>query len=103
MAWGDAMEKILAAHRLAGGRDEDLPFMRNKVDVPDHLGFTWEAFWVLCTERPIGFGGVGRIPFRAILEYARVYGLRSVDAFDRFRHLVMAMDRAFVEDVSKKG
>lgn len=102
MAWGDASEQVLAAHRAAGGRDEDLPFIRGRVDVPDHLGFTWEAFWVLCTERPISFGGVGRIPFRAILEYACAYGVRGVDALERFRLLVMAMDRAFIEEVARK-
>ena len=102
MAWGDGAEKILAANRAAGRKDEDLPFMRDRVEVPHHLSWTWEAFWTLSTERQMGFGALGRIPFRAILEYARAYGLTGTDALDRLVHLVMAMDREFLEAVSSK-
>lgn len=71
--------------------------MQNRVDPAPHLSFTWHAYWTLGSERPLGFSGFGRIPFRAIADYADRYGVVGIDAFDRFRHLIMAMDRAFLE------
>lgn len=70
--------------------------MQARVDPAPHLSFTWDAFFVLGSDRPIGFAGPGRIPFTAICAYADRYGIRDVDAFERFRHLVMAMDRTYI-------
>lgn len=76
--------------------------MLARVDVPAHLGFSWNAFWALCTERHPAFAGVGRIPFSAIAAYADRYGVRGLDALERFRHLIMAMDRAYAEWVAAR-
>lgn len=40
---------------------------------------------------------LGRIPFTAIAKYAECYGiLPDIDAFDRFRVIIRAMDSEFI-------
>lgn len=71
-----------------------------KPAVPGHLVFYWDAFWELSADRPLGFSGVGRIPFTALDAYATRYGLTGPDAFDRFRQIIRAMDAAFRAELS---
>ena len=52
------------------------------------FSFYLEAFRELSTCRPSGFG-LSPIPFTAIVEYARIYG---VDEFNEFLDLIRAMD-----------
>jgi hypothetical protein len=66
------------------------------------LAFYWTAWRELSTDRETGMG-VGRIPFTAIVKYAECYGiLPDIDAFDRFRLIIRAMDSEFMAVSSMK-
>lgn len=70
-------------------------------EIPIHLLWVWQAFWELTNDRPLGFGGVGGIPFTAIDVYARRYGIGCLDEFTRFRALIRALDDEYVKTVNK--
>lgn len=76
--------------------------MQSKVDPERHHSLIWNAFFDLSGDRPAGAGFVGRIPFRSLDAYARRYGIDHIDEFERFQHLVRAMDDAFVEHMTAK-
>ncbi len=97
MEWGDKLEFLEGIEAETGVAPKAL---KARPQLASHLGFIWEAFWSLSTDRPTGFS-VGRIPFRSIDAYAARYRVDDLDSFDRLRHLVMAMDRAFVGHVNK--
>jgi len=73
-----------------------MPALEARPEVADHLVFVWQAFWELNSDRAIGFAA-GRIPFSAIDSYASRYGIHDIDAFDRFRTLIRAMEGARAE------
>lgn len=64
-------------------------------EIPASLTFVWQAFQDLTTDRQIGMG-IGPIPFSSTLRYARLYGIESIDAFERFRALICAMDDEYL-------
>lgn len=80
----------------------DLPFMRSKPIIKDHLLPVWKGFWAISSDRQIGFGGVGPIQFSSLDRYATRYGIDSVDEFDRFTTLIRAMDGVFLEQMNRK-
>ena len=55
--------------------------------------FYMNAFSELGTTRPSGFG-TGRIPFTAIVEYAKIY---QVDDFDTFMYIIRIMDNKVID------
>lgn len=57
------------------------------------------AFWVLDTCRPLGFGAVGRIPWTAIARYAEV-NLFTHDQYEMFLQLIMELDNVYVKHVN---
>lgn len=59
-----------------------------------------EAFTELSTCRPSGFG-ISSIPFLAIVEYAKLYGIEGED-FDDFLYVIRAMDSEMIRLESKK-
>lgn len=59
-----------------------------------------KAFRELNTCRPSGFG-VAAIPFTAIVEYAKVYGIPEED-FDEFLYVIRRMDEVYTDIESKK-
>jgi len=70
--------------------------------VPARLAFYWTAWRELSTDRETGMS-LGRIPFTAIAKYAECYGiLPEIDAFDRFRVIIRAMDSEFIAVSSAK-
>ena len=73
------------------------PALQNRPDLGEGLHFVWTAFHAVSTDRPVGFG-LAPIPFAAIDRYARRYGITDIDEFDRLRRLIMAMDRAMLDD-----
>lgn len=69
--------------------------------MPERLAFFWTAWRELSTDRETGMG-VGRIPFTSIAKYAECYGiLPDIDAFDRFRVIIRAMDSVFIDVASQ--
>lgn len=78
------------------------PALLNEPEIPEHLAFAHDAFWDLCSDRPMtlafqGMAGLphmvfGAIPFLAIDRYATRYGIDTVDDFERFHALVSACD-----------
>lgn len=58
------------------------------------------AFRELSTCRPSGFGA-SAIPFMAIVEYAKVYGIAEED-FEEFLYVIRRMDDAYLEAESQK-
>ncbi len=57
--------------------------------------FLWDAFWELTTERPLGFGAEGRIPFSAIRIFADDHDLAG-DVFEWFRRVMREMDSEYL-------
>jgi hypothetical protein len=101
--WGEAAEKIKQAAALDDGELPPLPFLESQVDLEPHLQFEWQAFRDLSTDRQAGFG-VGPIPWTSIDQYAARHGVEG-DEFERFCHLVRAMDdayRAHIESLTPK-
>lgn len=67
-------------------------------DVEPNVGpfsFYVEAFKELSTCRPSGFG-VSAIPFMAIVEYAKLYGIEG-EEFHEFLYLIRAMDSELIK------
>ncbi len=67
-------------------------------ELPDDLYFVYQAFWDLDTCRSRGYG-MGPIPWVAINEYALRY---SVNDFDYFTRIILAMDTVYLEENEKK-
>lgn len=59
------------------------------------LHFIYQAFWTLGTDRQVESGP---IPFSAIDQFARRYGIVE---FDRFRSLIVRLDNAFRQKQAK--
>lgn len=60
--------------------------------------FVITAFDELCSERPVGFGSVGAIPWSAIDRYAERHRFADDDvAYDDFVHHIRALDDVFIK------
>jgi hypothetical protein len=71
-------------------------------EIEPYLGFVWDAFRELCSDRPVsGMGSVSAIPFSAIDRYAARVGLLDIDAFSRFLILIRRMDAAYLDHIKK--
>jgi hypothetical protein len=55
--------------------------------------YCWEAFIELGTERPIGMGGAGPIPYGSILKYAEFNRLSRADT-EFLLYVIQHLDRA---------
>ncbi len=73
----------------------------NKPTLPDHLQFTWRAYWALSSDRHIGMAE-GPIPWSAMDRYAIRYGIVNMDDFDFFTLLLKAMDTVYLEIRAKQ-
>ena len=60
-----------------------------------------EAFYELSTCRPGQGMGLSAIPFLAISEYAKLYGLQN-EEFEEFLYLIRRMDSELIRLESKK-
>lgn len=60
------------------------------------------AFWDLDSCRALGMGGVGRIPWLAMKEYADHRGYDE-EEFEDFVYLLRELDSAFLERSSKQA
>lgn len=76
--------------------------LQDRPDVWEHLAFAWAAWWELHSDRPIGMGGAGAIPFSAIDRYAERYGLIG-DAFETFIDLIRAMEGVYRDWQDKRS
>lgn len=94
MQWGESLEW------LEGLVEEDyVPQpLRERPELPAHLGSMFEAFRAISGDRQLGaMGGCGPIPFLAIDAYARRYEIEGADDFQRFHALLQRMDHAYLE------
>lgn len=66
--------------------------LRERPETPSALTFWWRAFQDLTSARPIGFGGVGPIPWTAIDAWATRHGVTDPDDFERLASVVQALD-----------
>lgn len=92
--WGDKVDfyyKLQAQNTL---RAEDV------APNVEPFGFYIEAFQELSTCRSSGFG-ISAIPFIAIVEYAKLYGMDEED-FEDFLYVIRAMDSELIRLESKK-
>jgi hypothetical protein len=55
-----------------------------------------EGFWDLGTKRPVGFGGVGEIPYDEPRRYARRRGLRG-DNVRAFELIMRGLEEVYQE------
>jgi len=59
----------------------------------------WDSFLQLDTERLKDFGP---IPWGAIYNYSKVWGMTSPSLFDSFLFIIRGIDRVYLEEQSKK-
>lgn len=79
-------------------------FMADRPELWPHLTLYSEAFGDLSSERPLGaMGGCGSISWSAIDRYAERYGIDDLDDFERFRRMIRAQDRVYLEDVAERA
>ena len=71
--------------------------------IEPHLKFYMDAFSVLDRGREMGMGGPRGISFQDVDAYARRYGVESLQFFERFLRLIMAMDDAYIVHISSKA
>lgn len=91
------VEQIIERNKL--GANIPIPaWYYEKKGVPDELRWFWQAFWELDTCRPHIEGCPGRIPWLAVLQYARYH---KVD-FDYLWHLIVVLDNEYVGFHAKK-
>lgn len=77
--------------------------MQDEPELADNLSWIWSAFWELGSDRPIGMGGAGPIPFSSLDRYAGRYDIDDGEEFDRFRGFIRRMDAAYLKWARKKG
>lgn len=77
--------------------------MLNKPEINAGLSWYLGAFWDLTSDRHIGaMGGTGSIPFTSLDRYASRYEIDGVDAFDRFRVILKALDAEYLKWLGEK-
>ena len=57
-----------------------------------------QAFFTLSSERSIGQGGIGLIPYSKIIEYGEWMGFRDIT---QFLNIVQRVDQTYVSDFYK--
>lgn len=82
---------------------EELPdFIKNKPDlIDDSLQFYLQAFFVLESERPVGFG-VAPIPITKMIEYAKFLRYKSYEETHDFVEIVRILDMTVINHYAKK-
>lgn len=73
------------------------------LDEPPLLPFSeffLKHFWVLDTERPVGWA-TGRIPESKVADYGLRLGL-PVDMIELFTHVILALDREYLDWVREQ-
>lgn len=98
MEWGDHLQFLLD---LAEGGSSPKA-LESRIVMEDHLRFWWDAFWDMSSERPVHFGGLGRIPLSAIDCWARRYSIDDIDDFDALKAVIFAMDGVFLDRMAAK-
>lgn len=99
MEWGEHDEWLRQA---AAERGLDVPeAVRGQPQVPAHLDLYWRAFSALSTDRPLGFGGAGPIPWTAIDRYAARLGLGAEEC-ERLAQIVGRVDEAFLGHMERR-
>lgn len=101
MVYGDAESWLL--EEAATGDPAALKAINARPDIDSYLNFVWEAFWELCSDRPVvPMGGVGAIPFSSIDRYSARVGLSDTDHFTRFLTLIRRMDAKYLANVNER-
>jgi len=81
--------------------EREVPLPSWFLDEPPQIpfgDFFLRHFWILDTERPLGWTH-GRIPQSKVIEYAYRLGLPA-DMIDLFAHVILAVDRAYLGWIS---
>lgn len=79
-------------------------FMVDRPELEPHLTLFSEAFSDLTTDRQLGaMGGAGPIPWSAIDRYAARHEIDDLDDFDRFRRMIRAQDRTYLEHMAEEA
>lgn len=84
---------------------EELPdFIKNKPDLIDEsLQFYLQAFFVLESERQLGFGVVGPIPVTSIINYAQFLGYTDRQEVYDFVNLIRELDKVALKHYHKQN
>lgn len=82
---------------------EELPdFIKNKPTLIDEsLQFYLEAFFILESERQLGFAGVSSIPVTAIINYAHFLGYTDRQQAHDFVNLIRELDKVALKHYHK--
>lgn len=99
MAYSEAENWL--AEEAAAGNPAAMKAMDSRPEIDPYLKFVWSGFWELGSDRPIGMGGVGAIPFSAIDRYAQRLGIDDPDQFARFLHLIRSLDAPYLAKTNK--
>lgn len=99
LKFGGEADKIVSAAIESG---DNLPDeLANPPSIPSELIFYWEAFCDLHSCRNNGMS-VGCIPWSAVNEYARRYGISDYE-FDDFNYVISKLDSEFIAWCDKKA
>lgn len=82
---------------------EELPdFIKNRPNLIDEsLQFYLQAFFILESERQLGFSGVSSIPVTAIINYAHFLGYTDRQATHEFVNLIIGLDKVALKHYHK--
>ncbi len=91
-------KRIRQQARLSG--DVLPPDLASPPRLQEDLIVYLNAFYELCTDRPVGMGGVGAIPFSSIIKFAEVYDFDS-EMRDELLYLVRRLDETYINYTSE--
>lgn len=93
--WGDRIDFYYMLRAKGTLRPEDV--------APEvgPFGLYIEAFNELSTCRPGSMGGISAIPFVAVVEYAKLYGIEG-EELDELLYIIRRMDAELIQLESKK-
>jgi len=83
---------------MKGKLTQELKDGLKEVKLRNDLRFSWESFWELSTTRHELFP----IPWTAINEYAKRWGINTPEEFDSFNFYMRSMDNKFIDVKSKQ-
>lgn len=103
---GELEKKYQAASAYTERGEFDKAVFRELAQEPEHRvehNIYWNAFIILESERPqSGLGGIARIPWTAMIQYAERYGM-SFDETEKFVEVLRALDTEVITAASREA
>lgn len=100
MALPENVKAIIDGHEQRG---EPIPERYLSLEVLAEAQPYLKAFWSLCEDRQIGFGGSSGIQFTAIDRYAERVGITDPDEYWTFEAMIRACDAVWLKRANAGG